>query len=174
MLKRSLWVINRMRIPECPEILMPWDQKIYNKNAKVLEWNYLGGFVPTTLRSRYQRRTKPDPNTEETLVANLSTFAQFRYLKDLPNMLFRILQGPQQTDRRKAQRTENNSYFARKGAATREAKTHGTLKPREERIAVDLLEGKKKSAATRVSRRKKLMEDAWQALKRYSNDSQYQ
>ncbi|GLJ48559.1 hypothetical protein SUGI_1024320 [Cryptomeria japonica] len=34
-----------------------------------------------------------------TLLANLSTFSQFGYLKDLPEILLRILQGPQQTDR---------------------------------------------------------------------------
>ncbi|GLJ48919.1 hypothetical protein SUGI_1031870 [Cryptomeria japonica] len=112
-------------------------------------------------------------NHPKTLLANLSVFAEFGYLKDLPEILFRILQGLQQTDRRRAQRAKDKSdYFARKGAAAREAKKRGTLKPREERIAADLLEGKQKSQAARVSRRQKLMEDASRALKRYSNDAQ--
>ncbi|GLJ48562.1 hypothetical protein SUGI_1024350 [Cryptomeria japonica] len=94
----------------------------------------------------------------KTLLANISAFAQFGYLKDLPDILLRILQGPQQTNLRRAHRAAHekkmelakakskrrhkkrgtSGYFAWKGAAAREAKKRGTLKPREERIESDL------------------------------------
>jgi hypothetical protein len=94
-----------------------------------------------------------------TLAANVNTLAQFGYFKDLPEILARLLQGSGATEKRKAEKISHKTkirsakakakekseskhrqrrfqarevppgYFARKGAAAREAKKLGTLKP---------------------------------------------
>lgn len=142
----------------------------------------------------------------KTLAANVDNIAQFGYFKDLPEILVRLLQGSEATEKRKAEKIRHKEkirsakgkakakaeskseprqmrfkrrlggplgYFARKGAAAREAKKLGTLKPREERIAADLSNGKIQRERARVIRKEKRLEAANLALKRYLEDSRY-
>lgn len=134
-----------------------------------------------------------------TLAVNVNTLAQFGYFKDLPEILIRLLQGSEFTEKRKAEKIRHKKkiqrakaksgsedrpwtfsrsgglpgYFARKGAAAREAKTLGTLRPREERITADLLNGKIQRERARVNRTEKRLQAANSALQRYLEDSRY-
>ncbi|KAH9289098.1 hypothetical protein KI387_033215, partial [Taxus chinensis] len=122
------------------------------------------------------------------------------FTKYLPEILFRVLKDDKNIRNCRIQR-KPGYYFDWKGAATREAMKLTTLKPREERIVVELLKGKqdKENAAmklatlksreerivvellkgkqdkenARVSREKRWMEYASRALQRYHQDSLY-
>lgn len=137
----------------------------------------------------------------KTLVANVDSIAQFGYFKDLPEILVRLLQESEATEKRRAEKIGHKEkirsakakakakskhrqmrfrrnggppgYFVRKGAAAREAKMLGTLRPREERIAEDLSKGKIQRERARVIRKEKRLEIANLALKRYLEDSRY-
>lgn len=62
-------------------------------------------------------------------------------------------------------------YYAGQGGAAREAKNLGTLRPREDRISGDVLNGKIEKA--RVIRKEKRLEAASKALRRYLEDPYY-
>lgn len=131
----------------------------------------------------------------KTLAANVASIAQFGYFKDLPEILVRLLQGTEATEKRKAekishkekiQRAKENEgakskygrrramccnpsgcrpgYYARKGAAAREAKKLGTLRPREDRISADVLNGKMLRKKAIVIRKEKRLEAASKAF----------
>ncbi|KAH9329153.1 hypothetical protein KI387_001261 [Taxus chinensis] len=111
-------------------------------------------------------------NHPHTLAANVRSFGEFGYLKDLPEVLLRVLKDHKNVRKRRIQR-KPGYRFDRKGAVAREAMKLGTLKPREERIAADLLKGKQDKENARVAREQRRLEDASRALQRYHQDPLY-
>ncbi|KAH9289087.1 hypothetical protein KI387_033204, partial [Taxus chinensis] len=111
-------------------------------------------------------------NHPHTLAANVCNFGEFGYLKDLPEVLLRVLKDHKNVRKRRIQR-KPVYRFDRKGAVAREAMKLGTLMPREERIAADLLKGKQDKENARVAREQRQLEDASRALQRYHQDPLY-
>ncbi|BFI32429.1 hypothetical protein MPTK2_4g05880 [Marchantia polymorpha subsp. ruderalis] len=65
-------------------------------------------------------------------------------------------------------------YYSRKGAKAREAKTAGTLKPREERIAASLVADRVTKEKAAVLRKERKLALARRAVKAYTSDPKFQ
>lgn len=124
-----------------------------------------------------------------TLARNAASVAAFGYLKDLPELLHRIVHGGKstRTPGKKARLEAEGGGFVRRGGRGRgRGRWSGSSgrKPRredrappvgasEERVAASLERDRELAAAAAVSRRAKRAEAAARALEMYSRDSTY-
>nr|CAD1840238.1 unnamed protein product [Ananas comosus var. bracteatus] len=120
----------------------------------------------------------------KTLALNLPSVAQFGYLKDLPEILHRLVTGgpsrtrpprPRRPDRRgRRGRRFCNAFAGRRRRSLRNprdaAAGRGT---REERIAADLERGRRIAAEAAELRRRRRGEAAARAVERYARDPAY-
>ncbi|XP_037453980.1 uncharacterized protein LOC119324305 [Triticum dicoccoides] len=127
-----------------------------------------------------------------TLARNAASVAAFGYLKDLPELLHRIVHGGKstRTPGKKARLEAEGGGFVRRGGRGRgrgrwsggssglklRSEDHAPAPPdgaSEERVAASLERDRELAAAAAVSRRAKRAEAAARALEMYSRDSTY-
>lgn len=127
-----------------------------------------------------------------TLARNAASVAAFGYLKDLPELLHRIVHGGKstRTPGKKARLEAEGGGFVRRGGRGRgrgrwsggssglklRSEDHAPAPPdgaSEERVAASLERDRELAAAAAVSRRAKRTEAAARALEMYSRDSTY-
>ncbi|CAD5188903.1 unnamed protein product [Musa acuminata subsp. malaccensis] len=114
----------------------------------------------------------------KTLALNLLAIADFGYLKDLPEILHRLIAGDNVRAKAKAERPHRGPQgrcFGRRPCCRQSEKLPPTIKAgtREERIAADLARGKILSAQSTEIRRTKRTEMAIRAIKRHTRDPDY-
>ncbi|GAQ77987.1 hypothetical protein KFL_000060520 [Klebsormidium nitens] len=128
-----------------------------------------------------------------TLLGNLRQVGVFGYDKDLLEIVLRVLEGPEGTAQRAQQKATHDvavkagkaraarkesvkqaGVFAhKKGEAARVAKREGTLKPREERIALQLEKNKEAGERARVERKEREYELAARSVRVYAHNGSY-
>ncbi|XP_020182889.1 uncharacterized protein [Aegilops tauschii subsp. strangulata] len=117
-----------------------------------------------------------------TLARNAASVAAFGYLKDLPELLHRIVHGGKstRTPGKKARREAEDGGFVRRGGCGRgrgrKPRSEDRAPPvgaSEERVAASLERDRGLAAAAALSRRAKRAEAAARALEMYSRDSTY-
>ncbi|KAI4978014.1 uncharacterized protein LOC123404569 [Hordeum vulgare subsp. vulgare] len=118
-----------------------------------------------------------------TLARNAASVAAFGYLKDLPELLHRIVHGGKstRTPGKKARLEAEGGWFLRRGRGRGRRSGSGGGKGRredrvgasEERVAASLERDRKLAAAAAVSRRAKRAGAAARVLDMYSRDSTY-
>jgi hypothetical protein len=124
-----------------------------------------------------------------TLARNAATVAAFGYLKDLPELLHRIVHGGRstRTPGKKARlRAEGRGFVQRGGRGRRRRRYHVFRSPKppredraprvgttEERVAASLARDRELAAAAAASRRSKRADAAARAVELYSRDSTY-
>ncbi|KAJ8461583.1 hypothetical protein OPV22_034509 [Ensete ventricosum] len=114
----------------------------------------------------------------KTLALNLLAIADFGYLKDLPEILHRLIAGADVRAKAKAARPPRGCggrRFGRYPCRRRSEKLPRTIKAgaREERIAADLARGKILSAQAAEIRQTKRTEMAIRAIERHTRDPDY-
>lgn len=114
----------------------------------------------------------------KTLALNLLAIADFGYLKDLPEILHRLIAGANVRAKAKAERPHRGPKgrcFGRRPCCRQSEKLPPTIKAgtREERIAADLTRGKILSAQGAEIRRTKRTEMAIRAIERHTRDPDY-
>eukprot|EP01018_Ginkgo_biloba_P017156 Gb_26615 [translate_table: standard] len=161
-----------------------WKQDALTALKLVMHLRGVRGTGKSDKESFYTAAMWMNSNHPQTLAANAKPIAEFGYFKDLPEILLRIVEGAEATQIKKAQKEKHKNKkvqaakirsksWARKGAAAREAKKLGILKPREERVAADLMKGRIDREKAEVLRKTKTLEAASRALKRYTEDLNY-
>ncbi|KAM2010604.1 hypothetical protein ACFX16_005224 [Malus domestica] len=114
----------------------------------------------------------------KTLACNLFSFAEFGYFKDLPEILYRLLEGPNVRAIQKSQWLERKSSVV--GVLSRgRFKRTKTEKPKEPRVPkVKKLTGAERARLekenVRASRKEKFLAMAKKAVERYQRDPDYQ
>ncbi|THG08408.1 hypothetical protein TEA_015066 [Camellia sinensis var. sinensis] len=131
----------------------------------------------------------------KTLACNVAVFAQFGYLKDLLEILYRLLEGPEVRSTAKIEwnrnkkcsgRTRKMFYLAKKRSSRPKRGQIGTKKkddekkrrlrakvPREKRVEANLAKVKEERERARVLRKEKEFSMAKRAFERYNSDSDY-
>ncbi|RWV91029.1 hypothetical protein GW17_00046712, partial [Ensete ventricosum] len=114
----------------------------------------------------------------KTLALNLLAIADFGYLKDLPEILHRLIAGADVRAKAKAARPPRGCggrRFGRYPCRRRSEKLPRTIKAgaREEKIAADLARGKILSAQAAEIRQTKRTEMAIRAIERHTRDPDY-
>uniref|UniRef100_A0A803R412 DUF2828 domain-containing protein n=1 Tax=Cannabis sativa TaxID=3483 RepID=A0A803R412_CANSA len=113
----------------------------------------------------------------KTLASNVASLADFGYFKDLPEILYRLLQGP---DVRRIQKAE---WEQKKGVGFRFLKSKKTSKPsikgvqstvpREIRVLNDVEKAKKEKQRARMLREEKRIAMAKKVVDRYIHDPEF-
>ncbi|KAG6525883.1 uncharacterized protein LOC122047172 [Zingiber officinale] len=109
----------------------------------------------------------------KTLTSNLQPISEFGYLKDLPEILHRLVAGDDARAKAKASRIKHDfhcSVFLRRSRKLQVPKKEGT---REERIAAETAKRKELSAQAAEIRHTKRAEMAVRAIERYGRDPDY-
>ncbi|KAL6011725.1 hypothetical protein ACLOJK_002189 [Asimina triloba] len=115
-------------------------------------------------------------NHPKTLALNLSSFADFGYLKDLPEILFRLLAGADFRKKMKEERETKRSW--RSGSRHRVGhfglkKLLKKVESREERIAAESERVKIEKEKARKLRTAKIIEMARRVVDRHDRDADY-
>ncbi|KAE8098701.1 hypothetical protein FH972_016745 [Carpinus fangiana] len=113
----------------------------------------------------------------KTLALNVKALADFGYLKDLPEILYRLLEGPcvrerakQAWERWKMEKTQKR-IVQRRARSFRRGGSKGRMVASEEEIKMILVHVDKENA--KDLRKKRLISMAAKALDRYNSDSDY-
>ncbi|XP_004301740.1 PREDICTED: uncharacterized protein LOC101301018 [Fragaria vesca subsp. vesca] len=119
-------------------------------------------------------------NHPKTLACNLASFASFGCFKDLPEILFRLMEGQ---DIRKNRKAESHSRSRSKTASRRAFKSRtnkgkrmrysSRQEPREERVVKATEKAKSEKEKASVLRKQKFADMANKAISRYERDPDY-
>ncbi|RVW32007.1 Uncharacterized protein L728 [Vitis vinifera] len=120
----------------------------------------------------------------KTFACNVESFANFGYYKDLLEILFRLLEGPDVRRIAKSQRRMKNkkrgNYFVRKfrfghGKLGKNKKTKKGkhVLPREVRVKAEMERAKAEKETARVCRKERRLAMAKKAVERYGRDPDY-
>ncbi|PIN10156.1 hypothetical protein CDL12_17256 [Handroanthus impetiginosus] len=128
-------------------------------------------------------------NHPKTLACNLRLFAQFGYFKDLPEILYRLIEGPEirmekknaWISSKKGKGRARKFYFSNKKKGKKEKDPKEVEKkrmlrarvPREERVKANMIAVKEEMEKARNLRKMKALEMAERASKRYDEDVKY-
>ncbi|XP_058093024.1 uncharacterized protein LOC131239364 [Magnolia sinica] len=118
-------------------------------------------------------------NHPKTLALNIRWFSDFGYLKDLPEILFRLLAGAgvrkiakeEREKKRKRKYSYRRRRYGRKAAATKQKPLR--IGSREDRVAAELERVKIEKEKARELRTMKIVEMAKLAVERYNRDPDY-
>ncbi|ERN06175.1 hypothetical protein AMTR_s00016p00127470 [Amborella trichopoda] len=130
-------------------------------------------------------------NHPKTLAKNIHFFGEFGYLKDLPEILFLLIEGHDARKLRREEHQRRKSESKKKYAfrwifrrrrrikifPSRRQKTANPVKksnrPREDRVAEALAKGRALKAKAKEEKEQKQLRHARRALERYNSDPQY-
>ncbi|XP_071694042.1 uncharacterized protein [Rutidosis leptorrhynchoides] len=111
-------------------------------------------------------------NHPKTLACNLPSMADFGYFKDLPEILYRLLEGNDVREKAKQERSKRRfrRYRRRDSAIVRKSKKRA---PREERITAENKRVEIEIAKASANRKQKRIAMAKKAVERYNHDPDY-
>ncbi|KAJ0779961.1 putative von Willebrand factor A-like domain superfamily [Helianthus annuus] len=118
-------------------------------------------------------------NHPKTLACNLACMADFGYFKDLPEILYRLLEGADVRKKAKEERLKRSRHYRRYnkskrvGRSRRRSRKEKKSVPREQRVLLEMKRVEIEKVNASKNRNEKRVMMATKAIERYSSDPDY-
>ncbi|KAG8370402.1 hypothetical protein BUALT_Bualt14G0113200 [Buddleja alternifolia] len=181
-------------VPDTPldiineRLKLSWDHDSLKTLKLICNLRGVRGTGKSDKESFYKAALWLHENHPKTLACNLKIFAQFGYFKDLPEILYRIFEGPDIRQERKSAWRSNKKgkgrirmfYFLAKKNNKDDDPTQAEEKrllrasiPREKRVEANMIKVKEEMEKARKVRHAKILDMAKRATEKYDQDENY-